>query len=321
MSALSEEEVIRMIVWGGVERPDVGLGPGDDGAVVTPDPERHLVFAMDTINEGVHFPEGLDPAAIGHRVLAVNLSDLAAMGAEPAWASLSLSITEPSEDWVGAFARGLRGLAGTHGVALVGGDTVAGPLSVCLHLAGFIDSGMQLTRSGARPGDLVYVTGSPGEAAFGLACWRSGETDGPAARRFAWPEPRVAEGRGLVGLASACIDVSDGLAIDLARMADASGVRLIVDLETLPVGASLAGRLEEEAALGLILTGGDDYELCFAVPGGLEASMLERAADWPAPVTRIGRVADGAGIEFRRDGRLVRPDLGEAWSHFGERPA
>jgi thiamine-monophosphate kinase len=280
-----------------------------------------MVFAMDTINEGVHFPAGIDPAAIGHRALAVNLSDLAAMGAEPAWASLSLSITDPQADWVGAFSRGLQSLAARHGVALVGGDTVGGPPSVSLHLAGFVEAGMHLTRAGARPGDRVYATGCLGEAAFGLRRWRAGDRDDPAVERFLWPEPRVAEGRDLVGLATACIDVSDGLAMDLGRIADASGVHIVIDLDAVPVGGLMAGRMPDEDARLLALTGGDDYELCFTVPDHGEAALLEVAAEWPCRPTRIGRVTKGAGVSFLLAGRAVSPDLRDAWSHFGDHSA
>jgi thiamine-monophosphate kinase len=320
LSTLSEEGVIRAIVRGGVARPDIALGPGDDGAVLAPDPGRAMVFAMDTINEGVHFPAGIDPAAIGHRALAVNLSDLAAMGAEPAWASLSLSITEPQADWVEAFSRGLQSLAARHGVALVGGDTVAGPPSVSLHLAGFVEAGMHLTRAGARPGDRVYVTGCLGEAALGLRRWSAGDKGDAAVERFLWPEPRVTEGRDLVGIATACIDVSDGLATDLGRIAQASGVHVVVDLDALPLGESMSGRVPDEAARRLALSGGDDYELCFTVPEHGEATLLEVAAQWSCRVTRIGQVTKGAGLSFRLAGRNVSPDLTDAWSHFGDDP-
>ena len=321
MSTLSEEGVIRAIVRGGVARPDIALGPGDDGAVLAPDPGRAMVFAMDTINEGVHFPAGIDPAAIGHRALAVNLSDLAAMGAEPAWASLSLSIKDPQSEWVEAFSRGLQALASRHGVALVGGDTVAGPPSVSVHLAGFIEAGMHLTRTGARPGDRIYVPGCLGEAAFGLRRWHPGGEGDPAVARFLWPEPRVTEGRDLIGIATACIDVSDGLARDLRRIADASGVCIVVELDTVPVGESMAGQVADETARRFALTGGDDYELCFTVPDRNEAALLEVAAHWSCPLTRIGRVTKGDGLSFRLDGRTVSPDLRDAWSHFGDDPA
>jgi thiamine-monophosphate kinase len=318
LPALDEAGVIRAIVSGQAPRDDVALGPGDDAAVLVPRPGKMLVCAMDTINEGVHFPAGFDPAAIGHRALAVNLSDLAAMGAEPAWAALSLSIADPQASWVQRFARGLRELAGRYGVVLVGGDTVSGPLSVSVHLSGFVEPGRYLTREGAVPGDRVYVTGHPGQAAYGLARWNAGDPDDPAVARFAWPEPRVQEGRGLAGIATACIDVSDGLATDLARVAASSGVRIRVEMEALPLDDSLAAGLGEGDARTLALTGGDDYELCFTVPADREPRLKEVCAGWACRPTRIGTVAAGVGLEFVLDGRPVTPDLGSAWSHFGE---
>lgn len=318
MPALDEAGVIRTIVSGHAPRDDVALGPGDDAAVLLPRPGKMLVCAMDTLNEGVHFPVGFDPAAIGHRALAVNLSDLAAMGAEPAWAALSLSIADPQASWVERFAHGLRELAGRHGVVLVGGDTVSGPLSVSVHLSGFAEPGRFLTRDGAGPGDRVYVTGNPGQAAYGLARWRAGDPDDPAVERFAWPEPRVREGRDLVGIATACIDVSDGLATDLARVAASSEVCIRVEMEALPLDDLLAAGLGQDGARILALTGGDDYELCFTVPADREPALGRVSGGWPCRPTRIGTVAAGSGLEFTQDGRPVAPDLGSAWSHFGE---
>lgn len=318
MPILDEAGVIRAILANNLARPDVALGPGDDAAILAPDPGRMVACAMDTLNEGVHFPAGLDPAAIGHRALAVNLSDLAAMGAEPAWATLSLSIAEPRADWVAEFARGLQELARRFGVALVGGDTVTGPLSIAVHLSGFVEPGTQLTRSGARPGDRVYVTGCPGAAAYGLSLWNRGAAYDRAFGRFAWPEPRVEEGAALRGLATACIDISDGLATDLARLASASSVRISIDLDALPVDEAVANAVGIGQARELALTGGDDYELCFTVPPGHEESLEERAAGWPCGLTRIGTVVAGTGLEFVTGGRPIVPDLRGSWSHFGE---
>lgn len=162
------------------------------------------------------------------------------------------------------------------------------------------------------------MTGYPGQAAYGLARWIAGDRDDPAVERFAWPEPRVREGQDLVGIATACIDVSDGLATDLARVAESSGTCIRVEMEALPLDESLAARLGEGDARTLALTGGDDYELCFTVPADREPELAEVSAGWPCSATRIGTVTAGSGLEFTLDGMPVAPDLGSAWSHFGE---
>jgi len=317
---LSEDEVIRAIRAVSAARPDVILGIGDDGAVLEPPAGRHLVSVLDTLNEGIHFPAGTEPAAIGHRVLAVNLSDLAAMGAEPAWAELSISVPVADADWIGAFVEGLAGLAGRWRMAIVGGDTVRGPLSVAAHLTGFVDPGCMLTRAGARPGDLLFVTGAPGEALAGLELLRAGSPGSRLTRRFLWPEPRVAEGRTLAGLASAAIDLSDGLATDAGRVAEASKVRVVVEADRLPLAHELHERFGEDQALEMAIAGGDDYELCFTLPPGRENELADATRGWNCPCTHVGRVEEGQGLAFELRGRPFRPDPSRSWSHFyGER--
>ncbi len=318
MVRLSEDRIIAILAAGGHSRPDVVLGIGDDGAVLAPPPGRQLVSVLDTLNEGVHFPAGMDAAAIGHRALAVNLSDLAAMGAEPAWASLSLSLPETNSRWVKSFAAGFHGLATRWGVSLVGGDTVRGPLSISVHLAGFVEAGAALTRDGALEGDLVYVTGRPGEAMAGLRILQSDSpSSAPALEsRFFWPEPRVAEGLELRGLATAAIDVSDGLVTDLGRLAGASGVGISIQVEDLPVSREISDVFGEESALELTIFGGDDYELAFTVPPQLEDRLLGAAEQWSCDLTRIGRVEAGTGLEFVREGRTWPVDMSRAWRHF-----
>ncbi len=316
----SEAEVIEAIRAVSPARPDVVCGIGDDGAVLEPPPGRHLVSVLDTLNEGIHFPSGTEPAAIGHRVLAVNLSDLAAMGAEPAWAELSISLPEADANWVHSFADGLARLAEQWGVAIVGGDTVRGPLSVSAHLTGFIEPGGMLTRRGARPGDLVFVTGFPGEAMAGLRLMQSGSPASPLTRRFLWPQPRVAEGRALAGMATAAIDLSDGLAIDAQRVAAASGVRIVIEADRLPMGREMTELFSGDRLLNVIIAGGDDYELFFTLPPGREDELLGAARSWDCALTRIGRVESGGGLAFEQDGRSFTPDLGRCWSHFSGDP-
>jgi len=313
---LSEAEVIEAIRAVSPARPDVICGIGDDGAILRPPADRYLVSVLDTLNEGVHFPVGTEPAAVGHRALAVNLSDLAAMGAEPAWAELSISLPEADADWVRGFANGLGTLAERWSVAIVGGDTVRGSLSIAVHLTGFVEPGRILMRDGARPGDLVFVTGSPGEAMAGLGLLESGAPPSRLTRRFLWPEPRVDEGRVLAGLATAAIDLSDGLATDAARVASASGVRIVIEADRLPLARELTEVFGAERSLDTVIAGGDDYELFFTLPAGREEELVSAAKTWDCALTRIGRVEDGGGLAFERDGRSFVPDLARSWRHF-----
>jgi thiamine-monophosphate kinase len=314
---LSEAEIIRCLSAGYPGRADVSLGVGDDGAVLVPPPGRHLVSVLDTINEGVHFPVGTPPDAIAHRALAVNLSDLAAMGAEPAWASLSLSLTDPDADWLLAFADGFRRLAGAHGVELVGGDTVRGALSVAVHLTGFVDPGCGLTRSGARPGDLIVISGTPGRAAAGLRLMEeSGDKAEELRQAFLWPTPRVLLGQALAGVATAAIDVSDGLLTDLGRLLEASGVGAVVDLDQVPVAEHAAAVLGTRTALQLALDGGDDYELCCTVPETARSRLAALAGQGGCPLRIIGRIREGRGMTFTRGGEPAKAPETVPWSHF-----
>jgi thiamine-monophosphate kinase len=292
------------------ERADVLAGPGDDAAVLRPPPDMDLVQTVDTCLEGVHFPAGLDPADVAWRSLAVNLSDLAAMGAEPAWALLSLALPRADEDWLDGFARGLAELAGSTGLDLVGGDMVRGPLAVTFALTGFVPPGAALRRAGARPGDGIWVTGPLGGGAAGLAAWRRGEPG--AAGAFLRPRPRLAEGRALRGLASAAIDVSDGLLQDLGHLLTASGVGAELELERIPLDPGAAAA---EAGLEMALRGGDDYQLCFTLPPADEAGLHGAAARWTERPVRIGVIRAAEGIELRRAGRRVAAP-GGGWDHF-----
>lgn len=317
---LSEDRIIHNYFrTAGAERSDVCVGIGDDAAVLEPPPGRNLVAAVDTLNEGVHFPAATQPAAIGHRALAVNLSDLAAMGAEPAWATLSLCLPAPDEAWLEGFADGFRALARQHGVALVGGDTTRGPLSVSVQLLGWLRPGEALTRAGAKPGDGVYVTGHLGGAAAGLRLLIEGRasTSEPLTRAFLWPEPRVAIGQDLCGLASAAIDLSDGLGTDLPRLLAASGAGASLDPEQLPLAPAALALLGASAAREGALAGGDDYELCFTVPAEAEDELAARAVNWSTPVTRIGCVEASPGLRFSGEAELAK--LPEGWRHFEEK--
>jgi len=298
-------------------RRDVLLGVGDDAALLEPPPGFALAAAVDTLVEGRHFLPDAPPDSVGHQALAVNLSDLAAMGADPAWALLSLSLPESDESWLQSFAAGLYALAEAHGVALVGGDTVRGPRVVTITVLGFVEPQLALRRDGARPGDVLFVSGWPGEAGAGLEALRDGTGCGagdPLVRRYRYAEPRIALGRALRGRASSAMDVSDGLFGDLQKLCKASGVGARLDLERLPVSAELARRHSPADCERLVLFGGDDYELLFTVPAAA-ASALEAELSGLLPLHRIGEIEADHGVRCLRDGR-PEPLRGGGYDHF-----
>ncbi|HTV76705.1 MAG TPA: thiamine-phosphate kinase [Steroidobacteraceae bacterium] len=321
--ALSEFELInRFFSRGGETRTDVVVGVGDDGAVLDCPAGLQLVAAIDSLVEEVHFPRGSPARSIGHRALAVNLSDLAAMGAQPAWAMLALTMPAADETWIGDFSAGLDALARQHGVALVGGDTTGGKLCVTVQVMGFVPPGAALLRSGGRAGDAVFVSGTPGDSAAGLLLEQSQLTvaDQGQARwlleRFRYPTPRTALGLALRGVASACIDVSDGLLGDCGRLAQASGCGVCLEFESLPVSAALRAAVGETRARELALTGGEDYELCFSVP---QASLARFAQCCPAAEfgwTRIGILTPQPGARVLR-GESVMQVSHRGFDHFG----
>ena len=313
---LGEFDLIERFFRREAGRRDVLLGVGDDAALLSVPAGQALVAATDTLVEGRHFLPDAPPDSVGHQALAVNLSDLAAMGAEPAWALLSLSLPDADPAWLGPFAAGLYALAGRHGVALVVGDTVRGPLVVTITALGFVEPVLALRRDGARPGDLLYVSGWPGEAAAGLELLRLGAcpSGDPLVRRCRYAEPRVALGRALRGRASAAMDVSDGLLGDLAKLCAASAVAAVIDLERLPVSGELARRHPAAECERLVLSGGDDYELLFTLPPE-SAAEVEALASRELPLHRIGRIEAGSAVQCRRDGRRVGLPTG-GYDHF-----
>lgn len=318
--ALSEFDLIaRHLARLGAERGDVILGVGDDAALVQPTPGRAQVLALDTLVAGVHFPEDARAEDIGHKALAVNLSDLAAMAATPQWALLALTLPLADEDWLAGFAAGFGALASAHGVSLVGGDVTRGPLTVSVQVLGCLDTGA-LRRDGARPGDRLWLSGRAGEAAAGLAVWRSGARAEPRwaglCARLHRPEPRVALGRALAGIATAAIDVSDGVAADAGHIAAASGVGIELAAPRLPLSRRLRAWAGHAEALRLALHGGDDYELCFTAPPGADAAVRAAARDARNPVTVIGAVTAGQGVAVRDASGQTLPAGG--YLHFGE---
>jgi thiamine-monophosphate kinase len=305
----------------GAARADVAAGVGDDAALLRVPADVELVAATDTLVAGVHFPPQSTPASIGHRVLAVNLSDLAAMGARPAWALLALTLPQAEEAWLSEFAAGFEALAREHGVALVGGDTTHGPLCVTVTLLGIVPRGAALRRCGGRPGDVLFVSGTPGDAAAGLAIEQGTLTADAPARdylraRFALPSPRVALGERLRGFASACIDVSDGLLADAAKLAAASGAGVSLDFDALPVSEQLLQAVGAERARALALTGGDDYELCFAVAAAKVAALSQQLPPQLWGYARIGELRPDPGPLVVRDGSVMQFSH-SGYQHFG----
>lgn len=295
----------------------VVLGIGDDCALLEVPAGMQLAVSVDTVLAGVHFPEDTAAADVGYKGLAVNLSDLAAMGAEPAWFTLALTLPAPDPDWLAGFSAGLFELAARYGMALVGGDTTRGPLGLSIQVGGWVPAGQALRRSGARPGDAIYVTGSLGDAAAALALREHGPVPPTLRARLDRPTPRVREGLALRDFATACIDISDGLAADLGHILVRSGCGARIDLARLPRSPAF---IAAAPALGrpdaLVLSGGDDYELCFTAAPDCEPVLQERFAVLGCPLTRIGMIEAEPGLRgLDANGRTV--DLDRAgYRHF-----
>lgn len=290
-------------------RADVVVGIGDDAAVLRLPADVDLVAAVDTLVAGRHFPFGSAPRSIGYRALAVNLSDMAAMGATPRWATLALTLPSADADWLAEFSAELDRLAETYGVALVGGDTTAGPLTISLQILGQVERGTALRRSGARSGDVLAVTGTLGDAGAGLRLL-TGElsTADQAARaeliaRFEYPTPRVTFGSRARGIASAAMDLSDGLAGDLPKLCAASEVSARVDVARLPLSRALLSLVPAREARELALGAGDDYELLVAVPPERCDELASVARQLNLTFTAIGEVRQGSGVTWTLDDR------------------
>lgn len=306
---MNEFELIREFFSG--DDGDAVLGIGDDAALVAPTPGQYLAIAADTIVAGRHFPADTPAHAIGHRALAVNLSDLAAMGAVPRWMTLALTLPVADRDWLGQFSDGLKSLARRFGVQLIGGDTTQGPLVITVQAMGEVGDDA-LRRSGARIGDTVYVSRTLGDAAAGLSLIKSSNTDDDTqylVDRFLYPTPRVSLGQRLRGQASAAIDVSDGLIADLGHICQQSGCGAEIDVAKLPLSDAILARVDRDAAIVFALQGGDDYELCFT------AGDTANARHWPE-CTPIGRIVAGKGVAVLDDGRPVNMEQ-HGYQHFG----
>jgi thiamine-monophosphate kinase len=297
------------------------LGIGDDAAVLALPPGTELIAAVDTIVAGRHFPEGTDARSVGHRALAVNLSDIAAMGATPAWATLALTMPGVDAAWLERFSAGFLDLADANEVALVGGDTTRGSLTVSVQILGHVPRGTALRRSGARAGDLLAVTGSLGDAGAGLhfvTMPPAAETR-PAAleliRRFEYPTPRVRFGLAARGIATAAMDLSDGLIADLPKLAQASGLAAQVAVERLPLSEAMRAAVPAAQARDWALAAGDDYELLLAVPAPRYAELKAEADRLNLTLTTIGELHAGDGVTWSLNGGEFVPGV-RGWDHF-----
>ena len=303
----------------------VRLSIGDDGAVIAPSPGCDLVFSVDMLVEGRHFLAGVDPVTLGHKTLAVNLSDMAAMGATPRWALLAGALPDFDEVWLRGFTQGLFALADRFGVALIGGDTTRGPRNLCLTIIGELPAGTAMKRGGARPDDDVYVSGVLGDAALALSVLqgsaRIADAEFAKARaRLETPEPRVALGERLRGVATAAIDVSDGLTGDLQHILDGSGVGAAINLARIPRSPCLDTMLvgaARDAGLACILGGGDDYELCFTAAAASRDAVAAIARGVDVSLSRIGSITAGAGLVVRDERGVPLSSLPPSFDHFG----
>lgn len=311
--ALGEFELIHRYFALRSERSDVLLGIGDDAAVLDVGADRKLVVALDTIVENIHFPSSTAAADVGYRALAVNLSDIAAMGAMPSWFTLSLSMPTSDERWIEQFASGLFELAREHDVALIGGDTVKGPLVITVQIAGWVEADRWLTRSGAHSGDALMVSGVVGEAAGGLETLRRSMQPTDAVNhlrsRFLRPTPRVQLGRELRAIATAAMDISDGLLTDLDKLCSASKCGATIDADALPRSAALAVIFDADTCVEYALAGGDDYEILCAIPPKHVAYAESLGC------TQIGVVTSATEVVCRRGGAAFEPKR-RGYDHF-----
>ena len=302
------------------------LGVGDDAALIRPRRGHVLAISADMLVEGRHFFKGADPEALGHKTLAVNLSDLAAMGATPRWATLALALPKADARWLAAFSRGFMGLARAHDVDLIGGDTTRGPLNLCVQIMGEVPAGKALRRSGARAGDDVWVSGMLGDAALAVAARNKKiivkkQQLIAVSLRLDKPSPRVALGTALRGVARSAIDISDGLLADLGHICEQSQVAAVVEWDALPRSTLMRAMAGNSAAQNALLAGGDDYELCFTASMAKRAAVQRAGTRTRTKVTRIGRIvhapAGATGVVVVDSDGLPLRIAQRGFDHFG----
>lgn len=306
------------------QRRDVELGIGDDCAITSVPEGQNLVTTTDTLVENVHFSAGTSARAIAHKAVAVNLSDLAAMGAEPAWLSLSLSVPQIDNDWLNDFSSTLHELTEYYSIQLIGGDTVQGPLSITITAQGFVPKEQALTRFRAKPGDWIYVTGTLGDAGLGLQLQNSNK---PAllhhrnflVNRLNYPTPRVLAGTTLRRIANSCIDISDGVISDLKHILFASQCGAVLQVDQLPLSEAMMESVSESEAIRLALTSGDDYELLFTIPEEQKGHLDVALANCNVSATCIGQINGVAEkLELKRGAEIYSIDS-EGFQHFAQR--
>lgn len=318
--AIGEFDLIKCYFERSASSAGVELGIGDDCALLDVPAGKHLAVSMDTLVAGVHFPADASSRLIAERALRVNLSDLAAMGAEPLWFTLGLTLPEPNPDWLENFSVGLFAAADEFNCVLVGGDTTRGPLSMTLQVHGAVDSKNALRRSGARIGDLVCVTGCLGDGAAALAVIQDKLWPGEDAReylldRFYRPRPQLAEGQLLLGVASAALDISDGLIADLGHICECSNVGAIVDIERLPLSSAMRANVSVMQANTWALAGGDDYQLCFTLPPAKQLALQTLIDSGQLQATIVGEIVSGSGVICRSEGVEVNLSA-TGYNHF-----
>jgi len=293
---MKEFELIQQYFKGkGVTRQDVDLGIGDDCALVNVPDDCQLAVTTDTLVEGVHFFSDISPKALGHRILAVNLSDLAAMGAEPTWVSIGLTLPNIDEDWLAQFSEGFHDIAQYFNVQLIGGDTTQGPMTITVCAKGIVPKGKALKRCGAKVGDWLYVTGELGDAALAIEARKQSwiltpEDKAYVQKKFDFPTPQVAAGQALRGIANSAIDISDGLLADLNHIITQSGVGATIHAEKVPISQAIQNLPDEEVRLMLAMAYGDDYQLLFSVSESHKVNAEERLAQYGVTATCIGQI-------------------------------
>lgn len=318
--AVGEFELIEEYFRQGGSAVGVALGIGDDCALLQVPAGRQLAVSMDTLVGGIHFPKNADPELIAERALRVNLSDLAAMGAEPLWFTLGLTLPEADKQWIKSFSQGLFRVANEYNITLVGGDTTKGPLAMTIQVHGAVEPDKALLRSGAQAGDLIFTTGCVGDGAGALAVIKQELEVGKAAfnyfmQHYYRPEAQVSSGRLLAGVASSAIDISDGLMADLGHICTESGVGAELKLERLPLSDPLKKLVPREQAFEWALAGGDDYQLCFTLPKQHLPRLEQLIDQHKLEAHHVGEIVQGSGITCMHNGECLEVDS-HGYQHF-----
>ena len=296
---MNEFDLIRKYFTWPIKDPSVALGVGDDAALFSLEQGYQLVTTTDTLTEGIHFSENTPAKDIAHKSLSVNLSDIAAMGAKAKYFTLAISLPKIDQSWLKEFSDSLKQLSERYEVSLIGGDTTRGSLNITITMIGIVESSKALTRSGARPGDGVYVSGRIGDAGF--CFWKLSNglvSSNQELKRLNCPTPRIELGLALQNLASACIDISDGLEQDLSHILKASSVGAVIEVKKIPVSEALHVHVKETNDWSIPLCGGDDYELCFTIPEGKEEALKIVSESCNVNITKIGVVTESLGLQI-----------------------